>query len=59
MGLVIKEITSQLQNTHNILINEKVDGTFPNHHPDPTVPKNMEQLISTVINIQMRYRFCL
>ena len=50
MGLVIKEITSQLQNTNNILINEKVDGTFPNHHPDPTVPKNMEQLISTVIN---------
>jgi len=50
MGLVIKEITSQLQNTHNILINEKVDGTFPNHHPDPTVPKNMEQLIRAVIN---------
>jgi len=50
MGLVIKEITSQLQNTDNIIINEKVDGTFPNHHPDPTVPKNMEQLISTVIN---------
>ena len=20
------------------------DGTFPNHHPDPTVPKNLEQL---------------
>ncbi len=50
MGIAIKEFTSQLQNTHNILINEKVDGTFPNHHPDPTVPKNMEQLISTVIN---------
>ena len=35
MGLIIKEITSQLQNTKNILINENVDGTFPNHHPDP------------------------
>ena len=50
MGLIIKEITSQLQNTKNILINENVDGTFPNHHPDPTVPKNMEQLIRTVID---------
>ena len=50
MGLVINEVTSQLQNTNNIIINEKVDGTFPNHHPDPTVPKNMEQLIRTVIN---------
>jgi phosphomannomutase / phosphoglucomutase len=24
------------------------DGTFPNHHPDPTVPKNVEQLIAAV-----------
>ena len=23
---------------------------FPNHHPDPTVPKNMEQLIKTVVS---------
>jgi phosphomannomutase len=25
-----------------------IDGTFPNHHPDPTVPKNLEQLIEVV-----------
>jgi len=50
MGIAIKEITSHLHNTNNILINEIVDGTFPNHHPDPTVPKNMKQLISAVIN---------
>ena len=24
------------------------DGTFPNHHPDPTVPKNLEHLIAAV-----------
>jgi phosphomannomutase/phosphoglucomutase len=24
------------------------DGTFPNHHPDPTVPKNLEDLIRAV-----------
>jgi phosphomannomutase/phosphoglucomutase len=24
------------------------DGTFPNHHPDPTVPKNVEALIAAV-----------
>jgi phosphomannomutase / phosphoglucomutase len=24
------------------------DGRFPNHHPDPTVPKNLETLIATV-----------
>jgi phosphomannomutase/phosphoglucomutase len=26
----------------------KLDGTFPNHHPDPTVPKNLVSLIDTV-----------
>ena len=24
------------------------DGRFPNHHPDPTIPKNLEELIRTV-----------
>jgi len=27
-----------------------VDGTFPNHHPDPTVEKNVKDLIETVKN---------
>jgi phosphomannomutase/phosphoglucomutase len=24
------------------------DGTFPNHHPDPTVPENLEDIIASV-----------
>ncbi len=48
MGTVIKEVLAKLNNSENILINEKVDGNFPNHHPDPTIPKNMEQLINAV-----------
>jgi phosphomannomutase/phosphoglucomutase len=28
----------------------EVDGRFPNHHPDPSVPKNLEELIRTVKN---------
>ena len=28
----------------------EVDGTFPNHHPDPSVPKNLEDLIRAVRN---------
>jgi phosphomannomutase len=27
-----------------VLLNEHIDGTFPVHHPDPTVPENLEQL---------------
>ena len=26
----------------------EIDGSFPNHHPDPTVPKNLEHLIAEV-----------
>lgn len=26
------------------IINEKIDGNFPSHHPDPTVEENLEQL---------------
>ena len=25
-----------------------IDGTFPAHHPDPTVPANLQQLIAEV-----------
>lgn len=30
-------------------INCEVDGTFPNHHPDPTVDRNVTQLIERVV----------
>ncbi|RED49810.1 phosphoglucomutase/phosphomannomutase PgmG [Aestuariispira insulae] len=33
----------------HVVINEKIDGTFPNHHPDPTVEENLEQLKQTVL----------
>lgn len=32
----------------HILLNETVDGQFPNHHPDPTVPENLKQLQALV-----------
>jgi phosphomannomutase / phosphoglucomutase len=31
-----------------------MDGTFPNHHPDPTVPKNLEALIAKVRETKSR-----
>jgi phosphomannomutase len=30
------------------VLNGDVDGTFPNHHPDPTVAKNLQQIIAAV-----------
>ncbi len=29
----------------------EVDGNFPNHHPDPTIPKNMEALSKKVVQV--------
>ena len=48
MGVIINKLVSKLENTENILLNQEVDGNFPSHHPDPTVPKNMKQLIKSV-----------
>ena len=47
VGVSIRAVVDKLPGEH-IVLNEKVDGTFPAHHPDPTVPKNLEQLIATV-----------
>jgi phosphomannomutase len=47
VGVSIRAVVDKLPGTHYVL-NEKVDGTFPAHHPDPTVPKNLEQLMAEV-----------
>ena len=46
-GKIISHLTKKLNGKHYI-INEKIDGTFPAHHPDPTVPKNLKQLKNLV-----------
>jgi phosphomannomutase len=47
MGVVIRDIVSKLPGEHTVLF-ERVDGTFPAHHPDPTVEKNMLDLRAAV-----------
>lgn len=46
-GPVIEKLTAQLPGEHHLLYTE-VDGNFPNHHPDPTEEKNLEDLKSMV-----------
>ncbi|HEX6102890.1 MAG TPA: phosphomannomutase/phosphoglucomutase, partial [Alphaproteobacteria bacterium] len=48
-GEVVVKLTRRLPGRH-FVINERVDGTFPAHHPDPTVPKNLEQLQKEVVS---------
>ena len=40
---VIAQLLKDLPGQH-LALNDKVDGTFPAHHPDPTVAENLQQL---------------
>ena len=47
-GEVVEKLTARLPGSH-VLLNEVIDGTFPAHHPDPTVEANLEQLKAAVL----------
>lgn len=44
---IMARLTKLLPGDH-VLLNEVVDGTFPAHHPDPTVEENLVQLQDAV-----------
>jgi phosphomannomutase len=46
-GEVVEQLTARLPGRH-LLINTAIDGRFPAHHPDPTVPENLVQLQQAV-----------
>lgn len=46
-GEIVRRLTKKLPGEH-ILMYDKIDGDFPNHHPDPTVDKNLADLIKVV-----------
>lgn len=49
-GPVVTALAAALPGTHRVLYPE-VDGTFPNHHPDPTVPETLEGLRAAVADV--------
>jgi len=46
-GDILAALVKRLPGQHTVL-NGEIDGTFPAHHPDPTVPANLVQLIAEV-----------
>lgn len=48
VGAVIGALTERLPGTH-VLMNAEIDGTFPAHHPDPSVAANLEPLRAAVL----------
>jgi phosphomannomutase len=47
-GEIMQRLVKGLPGRH-VLLNERIDGTFPAHHPDPTVAKNLVQLQEAVL----------
>lgn len=47
-GKIVPELVASLPGRH-IVVNAEVDGTFPNHHPDPADAENMKQLQNLVL----------
>ena len=46
-GEILRRMTAKLPGEHHLLFDE-IDGRFPNHHPDPTVPENLVDLQKAV-----------
>jgi phosphomannomutase len=46
-GDVTQKLATRLPGRH-VVINGEIDGSFPAHHPDPTVEENLEQLKQVV-----------
>ncbi len=46
-GEILRRLVKKLPGKH-ILLYDDIDGTFPNHHPDPTVAKNLVDLQKAV-----------
>jgi phosphomannomutase len=46
-GEVLARVVRSLPGNHTVMFGE-IDGHFPNHHPDPTVPRNLDSLVAEV-----------
>uniref|UniRef100_UPI003B3A6976 phosphoglucomutase/phosphomannomutase PgmG n=1 Tax=Sphingomonas sp. TaxID=28214 RepID=UPI003B3A6976 len=47
-GRILEKLVAKLPGEHHLLYTE-IDGTFPNHHPDPTEEKNLQDLKALVL----------
>lgn len=46
-GEIMTRVAERLPGRH-VLLNAAIDGTFPAHHPDPTLPETLDQLRAAV-----------
>jgi phosphomannomutase len=55
-GPIIDMLADRLPGHHHVIFSQ-VDGSFPNHHPDPTVEANLADLKQLVANEQLDFGF--
>ena len=48
-GIIAKQLFQEL-GADVVALYDDVDGNFPNHHPDPSKPENLQELIEVVTN---------
>ncbi len=53
-GRVLEKLVARLPGEHHLLYTE-IDGSFPNHHPDPTEEKNLADLRQLVADKQLDF----
>jgi phosphomannomutase len=53
-GPILDMLVERLPGQHFTILTE-VDGTFPNHHPDPTVEKNLSDLKRIVVDKKLDF----
>jgi len=53
-GPILDMLVARLPGQHHVVFSE-VDGRFPNHHPDPTVEKNLADLKDLVAREQLDF----
>jgi len=53
-GPILDMLVERLPGHHHVIFSQ-VDGTFPNHHPDPTVEKNLADLKELVASEQLDF----
>lgn len=49
-GIIAPELLEEI-GCNVIPLHCEVDGNFPNHHPDPSVPENLQDLIATLKSV--------
>ena len=53
-GRILEKLVARLPGEHHLLYTE-IDGSFPNHHPDPTEEKNLADLKKLVAEKQLDF----